>query len=376
MNAYSYHSIKEETYNLVFCLYNGVMWTSNEQDLSDVTGIKKETFYESLGDFKQSVPEYIKKTVVEKGNVKGTPHENAFYVNSSDSLIALMRTKFEGKRVLTVSGSGEFSHAFINGGAEVVRNFDISAAAAFYSELRHVALCRLNMQDYIKLLDSWIKKEHTSVEGESEEETQVPFIDLETYKKVESLLSDEAKKYFEILFQTPELINAKPQFAGFVRVRFNGENENNRIVGEIIKNEDDYKVLQEKAKKTKFEQVVCDVNKMTDLASEFKPDTMYISNIGYTPKATFGIAKTYLDLGVPEVICTVSSHEVLFNDTMVHHKQGHKYFYFNDVKLNIGDKFSYFLTDNETLVETKIRVEVLGTDKIATHGLLLKVRKE
>lgn len=99
---------------------------------------------------------YLENVQLHMDDRSGTLHENTFYLNSSDSLESLLKLQLQGEKVLTVSGSGEFSHAFIQAGAREVCNFDISPAACFYTELRHLALCELEMSDYITLFGSWI----------------------------------------------------------------------------------------------------------------------------------------------------------------------------------------------------------------------------
>lgn len=196
-------------------------------ELAELTPVKTvlnvRTSYESLADFGYKIPGYLKETKeIRKGkeNRWGVPQENSFYLNSSDSLETLMGLDFDGKKVLTVSGSGEFAHAFINGGAKEVCCFDISPVAAFNSELRHTALCVLDMDDYMKLFGNWVN---------GQEDDIVKLIwDKEVYKKVETYLSAEAKTFFNMMFEEPELVNLDNEtWGGFARVRFNRKTRHN-----------------------------------------------------------------------------------------------------------------------------------------------------
>src|SRR3989344_1764590 len=171
------------------------------------TVLNVRTSYESLADFGYKIPDYLMQTKeIKKSKINrwGVPQENSFYLNSSDSLETLMGLNFEGKKVLTVSGSGEFAHAFVNGGAEEV--------------------CGLDMDDYMKLFGNWVNSRENDI---------VKLIwDKVIYKKVEPYLSPEAKKFFNMMFEEPELVNLDDEtWGGFARVRFNKKTRYNRLVG-------------------------------------------------------------------------------------------------------------------------------------------------
>ncbi len=320
-----------------------------------------------MGDFRSEIPRYLADVLRQTEGDGGAQQESSFYLNSSDSLATLLDEDFEGKRVLTVSGSGEFAHTFIHGGATEVCNFDISPAAAFFSELRHVSLCTLDMIDYVGLLGGWAKRVGS-------DET-IPLLDREIYKKVEDSLSEEAQLFFKTLFDTPKLMNhAKGNnWYGFSRSRTNRKTRFNRLVGDVIKDEDEYDALQDKARKIEFTQVICDAKSMEGLAKSYNPNLIYLSNIGYEPAVTIGLAEKYIALGVPEVMCTISSNESEFNDPYSIHTEGVDKFYYDDLVLRQGSTFKYILRDKETYEPTEVTIKVVGTDRNADYGLALKL---
>lgn len=333
------------------------------------TALNVRTSYESLSDFGDKIQDYLRQTKeirTSKENRWGIPQENSFYLNSSDSLEILMALDFEGKKVLTVSGSGEFAHTFINGGAEEVVCFDISPVAAFNSELRHTALCVLNMEDYMKLFGNWVDRKFN--------DKARPIWDKDVYQKVESHLSDETKTFFKTMFDEPELANLDDEtWGGFSRIRYNKKTRHNRLVGDIITKEEDYIALQEKARKVKFTQVICDAQTLDLLVGNIQPDLIYISNIGYYPDKTIKIGQKYVTNGVPEVMCTISSNEEEFNDTHLRHPNSIGSFYYHDEKIEPGSKITYELYDEEGYDFAQVPIEVVGTDKNADYGLVLKL---
>ncbi|QQG41335.1 MAG: hypothetical protein HYV90_04195 [Candidatus Woesebacteria bacterium] len=328
------------------------------------------TFYDdNLGDMQKTIPQYLSDTLnqVEAGH--GTQHENSLYLNSSDSLESLMTLKLDGKRVMTVSGSGEFAHAFINAGATEIICFDVSPAAAFNTELRHAALCHLTMSEYTKLFGGWTKRRESRNQFN-------PIWDEKVYNKVENYLSEEAKMFFRLIFREPKLIGTDEySFNGFSRMRYNKKTRNNRFVGDIVMTEANYIELQNKAKKVKFTQVISDVNTLDQLTQSYKPDLLYISNIGYRPQTTIGIANKHLTRGVPEVMCTISVNESEFNDTRLHHADDFYGFYYQDKKIQNGDKIVYALYDDKSRKEHKVKVEIVSTDRNADYGLTLSVKR-
>lgn len=322
--------------------------------------------YEQINQYKDGVSGYV-DSIVKQGEIgKGFPHEYAFYLNSSDSLVSLARLNLTGKKVMTVSGSGEFSHTFIKAGAKEIISYDISPAAAFYSELRHKALCNLSMKDYVKLFSSWIDKK---------EEEDAPFLDKDILGKVENFLSKEAKAYFKLIINTPKLINTeKYSWSHFTRMRTNKKYRYNRLIGDIIKKPKDYIDLQNKAKKVKFTQVICDVQSLNSLVKLHQPDTMYISNIGYYPQETIGIAQNCISKGIKEVFCAISKNERDFNDTRSR-DQDINAFYHDDRKIVPGSTFKYDIYKSKFSSGGIVSVEVVDTNRDADYGLALKVTK-
>lgn len=344
------------------------MSEDNLDDNPKSSHVNVVTSYETLGDYQTAIPEYVRETLRQKEEERmGSNQENSFYLNSSDSLTTLMALDLQGKKVLTVSGSGEFSHVFINDGAAEVCNFDISPAAAFNAELRHTALSILDMDDYMKLFGGWLTADET-------EEDQT-LLDAEIYQKIEADLSKEAQIYFKTLFQTPGLINYEKSWNGFARSRYNRETKHNRLIGDIIKDESQYKALQAKAREATFRQVITDVADMETLVETFKPDMLYISNIGYQPERTIGIAKTYIDQGVPEVICTISPNDSEFTDSRGLHDYDSNNLYYDGQVLKVGSTFMYELWDKENHEYVQVKAEVIGINRAIDYGLALKISK-
>lgn len=315
------------------------------------------------------ISKYIEKILYEIKNGRISPPENIFYLNSSDSLESLMNMDLKDKKVLTVSGSGEFAHAFISAGAKEVCNFDISAAAIFYSELRQVALCELEMQDYVRLFGSWIKNEENK---NSKEEK--PILDINVYKKIETKLSEEARIYFELLFKTPELLIYEKYKNLFSQARSNKKIKYDGLIGGIIKDEAQYETLREKAKAITFKLTICDITdtkKTKELIEKYKPNLIYISNIGYSPDKTIALAIKLIELGVTEVICTINS----VKDGYFSSPYDSEGFYYSNKKLELNSKFVFESYDEETDEVREINAEVVGIDKNANFGLTLKITK-
>lgn len=317
--------------------------------------------YSSLGDPKTFVSQYLKETVTEQENSDGMGHKHSLYLNSSDSLDSLMKLNFNDKKVLTVSGSGEFSHLFINDGASEIVSFDVSPVAAFNSELRHVALCALDMKDYTKLFGGWLlnrKKDFVT-----------SIWDKGIYEKLKENISEMSRTYFDSVFNEPSLINSRGDYAGFARVRLNRERRWNRLVGDIITDKDTYKELQMKARSAKFTQVIADAEEMGKIVESTSPDTIYLSNIGYFPDHTIGIAKKYIDQGVPEVICTLQS----LGSNYSNHEFGS--YYYQDNKLITGDNVIFDLRGEDGSFLENVKVQIVGTDTNADYGLTIKLTK-
>ncbi len=325
--------------------------------------------YGTLRRYKDGVFGYVEEMLGPKEPDKQGIHEFAFYLNSSDPLESLMKLDLTGKTVLTVSGSGEFSHVFIHDGAKEVISYDISPAAAFYSELRHQALCNLSMEDYIKLFGDYINN------AEDEDGDEMPFLNKAVFEKVRPFLSAEASQYFGIAFNSPTLINIDISFGNdFARVRGNEKFGYNRFIGDIITNPQEYKALQAKAKKVKFTQIICDVDSLGTAVKRYHPDMMYLSNIGYFPQNTFALAQDYVDQGIPEVVCTVAKNSDKFNDSKLNHRfDDPNGFYYQDKRIQPGDVLTFKTSEDKAKVSKYSTIQVIDTNRDAQYGLTFKV---
>lgn len=271
---------------------------------------------------------------------------------------------------MTVAGSGEFAHTFINGGAKEVVMFDISPSAAFFGELRHQALCNLDMQTYIKLFEPF------TIESDSDDDEDVTnIINFQIYRQIREHLTRDAREYFDTVENNPAVANVKRfSWSGLARMRTNKKYKFNRLVGEIITKDSEYLKLQEKAKKTKVHMSLVDVSNLDYLVATKKPDILYISNIAYFPERTLAIAKKYIDLGVKEVICTISSNSEDFAGDY-DSKLRNRTFAVNGEPLMVGSKFIYELYKPNSFDAIPVSIEVLGLDRNADYGITLKATK-
>ncbi len=121
----------------------------------------------------------------------------SLYLNSSDSLRNLERLSFDGKKILTVAGSGDFPLAMIDRGASEVHVLDISMPGCFFSELKIIAARELSYKEYEKMFGTITPWERDRRE---EEEYVAPIFDVEIYKKIKPFLSEQAALYFDTIF--------------------------------------------------------------------------------------------------------------------------------------------------------------------------------
>lgn len=145
------------------------------------------------------------------------------------------------------------------------------------------------------------------------------------------------------------------------------------MIGDIITEEEDYNELQRKAREVKFTQVISDAKALDVLVGTVQPDLIYLSNIGYYPDKTIKIGQKYVANGTPEVMCTVSSNTEEFNDVYIHHPDSYQTFYYQDEKVEPGSKITYELYDEESDEATNVPIEIVGTDRNADYGLVLKL---
>lgn len=330
------------------------------------------THYESFGCNQERLAKYFKAIQAQLDNNEVLFHENSFYLNSSDSLETLMTEDVTGLSVMTVAGSGEFSHVFIHGGASEIVSFDISPAAAFYSELRHLALCRLDMTDYIDLFYGWVNVANSRDRGVRES-----LLSQSVFDKLASDLSEAARQYFEELFRTPSLLNVGKDQQSFrsARRRVNSKTKHNRFIGDIITKESDYLALQEKARKVKFTQIICDATTMADHVSQIQPDLIYLSNIGFEPKDTFSIAKKYIDQGTSEVMFAISKNDYDFTNTNYDEELETTTITYQGKRLSVGDSFQFKIIDPQSRIVTLIPAIIVGIDRNADYGITIKIVK-
>lgn len=339
--------------------------------------------YGEGAEYVRKIDEYLDRALEDyKGGYREISQERSFYLNSSDSLEVLNGCDFSGEKVMTVSGSGEFAHVFINKGAREVVCFDISLAAGFYTELRHQALCALPMAEYISLFGEW---------NESSYDRDLPFINGGVYEKIKASLSEEARYFFDKLLHDPKykglLLHGDKRGnsrKGFSRTRRNEKYPYHRYVGDILKTEEEYAELQKKAREVVFTQVIADANGSGDLTGKILPDVVYMSNIGYDVKETVNIAKKFMEAGAKSVLMTATRDNYCFE----YHRRGDREYggmgwrddkeevgavYYENKKLVAGSVFRYRDYDDQMRMTEPVDVEVMGIDGGVDYGILLKI---
>jgi hypothetical protein len=309
-----------------------------------------------------------------KDRNKPVLQENSFYLNSSDSLETLKSMDFSGKKVLTVAGSGEFAHTFINGNCSEVCEFDVSPIALLYAEMRHVGLCVLNYEQYNKMFGKW-----TGV-YEADDRFKADVFDIETYRnELRHHISDQAKELFDGMIENKELMNTDllTSWGGIARIRFNQKYKKNRFIGDYV-SEEDYLELQNKARGTPVTFSAREIDSLGPLLETYEPDTVYISNIGYYSEHTIPHAQRFLEAGANEVIFTIGRNDGLFrydhkDDEFGNHSVEYSHF---DTKIERGTIFDYkekYGIEEDT---DPLRIEVLNIDENADYGIVLRISKE
>lgn len=129
---------------------------------------------------------------------------DSLYVTPSDPLTMMERTFAENRRqgdlidkkILTVAGGGDIPLVFALGQPEYVDSFDISIPGAFMTEAKIVAASVLSMTEY--------QKAFNPVDGydEDSEDNHYTLIKPESYQKIRSLLTEQARTYFDTLLDT------------------------------------------------------------------------------------------------------------------------------------------------------------------------------
>lgn len=268
---------------------------------------------------------------------KTDDHFYTFYLNASDPLSLLEKhINVEGEHVLTVGSNGDFAKILIEKGAKQVDVFDISLPGVFYNELGLVALQELDFEMYRMCMNGWKNQNPWEPYSRS-------MFHEALYHVLRGFLSEQARVYFDTLITCPELFAER--FFDFGQRR---EHQLPRkmttsesaqyvtVIGDIIKDEEEYKKLQRKARETPVSFSWASANAMVKniaqangthdefindvLKSEklFSPeyterfsqiDTVYLSNVAYEPEKQIVLAKHFLKAGVARVIMTMRANE-------------------------------------------------------------------
>jgi hypothetical protein len=279
---------------------------------------------------------------------RGLKHETSFYLNSSDPLALLHENAdVEGRRVVTVAGSGDFAQVFLANGARELVIFDVSLPAAMFNELKLVGLRRLEYREYRAMFDTW----KAGAAGG-------PIFDAASYQQVRDGLTGPACEYFDSLVREEnqdlmrhDLGREDKAFNGFSRSRATKkEKAFTSFIGGVITTEAAYASLQRKAREA---VVSIRVKDAVGAAGEAQnADMAYLSNVGYEPETTAGIAQSFFESGVEKVIFTTTGRyidEDLVLKTAVESKEERPY--------------------------RGMSIHSLGTDPDVLYGYLLELRK-
>ncbi len=226
-------------------------------------------------------------------------HAEAFYVTSSDNLRALReRVDVRGKKAATVAGNGDFWQAFVDGGAREVVVFDMSLPALMYSELKLAALRGLTFDEYRDLIGNDGKEIVDRVER------MEPFIRQTAYARIRRALTPQAQNFFDLILNLDGAELYPPTLAeGFIRAR-----NREAFVGDIVRTEEEYAALAERARKVSVRFALGDINASPKIA--VGSDVAYLSNIGYRLDVSLGIAGRLLADAQTVILSTGGSRTI------------------------------------------------------------------
>jgi hypothetical protein len=298
------------------------------------------------------------------------PYSDCFYLDSSDALACLNKVDVSNKRVLSVAGSGEFMQLFINRGASRVDIYDISWLAALWNELKMIGLINLNYDDYRTMFDTWKK----TIPNQS-----IPIFDKNQYQKIRQFLSEPAQKFFDLLTseEYKKLFYVVPNnlaLEGLIRAR-----GGNTFIGTVIKDTETYEELQKKARQVDWHIQIQDIEDVISHVDK-ETNTVYMSDIGYTPEGATGLVRKFLKTGVKRIVCawaprhfTKSSDKYLDSTGQIHKMD------WTSLSQNyepIPEYKGVLLVPGASFTIDGVKVTVVDNDPKGIFGLIVEIKRE
>lgn len=189
----------------------------------------------------------------------------------------LSKLKVNGKKVLTVTASGDHLINLALLGASEVHNFDINQNAYFMSELKLAALKVLSYEEFLLFFTD--SRDRTtdyvglvSVEKKIDENDFV--FDYKTYLRIREQLKEDVALYWDMLFEDYHFDGKKLMKSGIVR---GGDRTAAIYNNPYLRNEENYNQAREcvsKITRKYFTMDVLDLHKLTDTY-----DIILLSNI-------------------------------------------------------------------------------------------------
>ncbi len=250
---------------------------SIQEQLYDSTGYTTEAVIAKIENFKRAGGfERLDKEV---------QHDFLLWLGYSDSLRDIKKLDLNGKRILTVAGSGEFSQTFIDNDSSQVDVFDYSMFACFFNELKLVATRELTYQEYLNFFIT-IKEENGGT-----------IFDQTVFERLEPFLTTQARTFFRQIITPGYEELFKPKFT-----------ENGAVISRSIAvkhiddvpfltSEENFRTMQEKLRRSNVNFKIANINSPDLPVSDY--DFVYISNISYINQ--IGMATQLLHRGAKRV---------------------------------------------------------------------------
>lgn len=234
-----------------------------------------------------------------------TEEQDAFYLNSSDSL-ARIRDEIDvtGQAVLTVGGSGEFVQMFAAQGALRADVFDMSWTACLMNELKMTALRELDFDEYRKLLGFCARGDKKVPVGGNQDFALIDLVDKGVAAKLHDKLTPQANIFLQAMLDPDNrsLCSFPAWGNGFVR------NRQQAYIGDVVARAADYERAQEAARTSSTSIHLSSVEQLPkELVGSY--NRVYISNVGYDYLPTIKIMDSLVRRGAPSVIASFAIHD-------------------------------------------------------------------
>ncbi len=202
--------------------------------------------------------------------------------------------KFDNKKVLTVAGSGDHIINSIYKGAKEVYGFDINYLALLFTELKLIALEKLEYEEFLQF---FMINENNNIDKNTKA------LDYEIYKKLRVNLSEKTAEYFDIMYQKFNNDGYKLRNSYI----FNNKYDNNEIKIKsnlYLKSKTDYNIAKEKIKEKQIILVNSNYRNLDcyDLPIIANCDIMLMSNISDYIKTIYNVEHNYFEKYINEII--------------------------------------------------------------------------